>query len=165
MVRKMLLTMLAATGLFAAGAASAADLEDLDFLTGVWRWDAPDGPVEEWWMPAAGHTKVAAFRWVRGDKTIVIELVIIAEEEEGTFLRFKHFGADYTAWEKDAPLTYRLISAESNRAEFRLTAPNPDVPDVFIYERSGDALRFRGTNNPDVDAHSEDLVLMFEKVD
>lgn len=165
MMRKMLLAALAAAGLCGADAALAGDLEDLDFMTGTWRWNAPTGPVEEWWMPAAGNTKVASFRWTQGDKTSVIELVIVSAEEDGTFLRFKHFDPDYAAWEKAEPNVYRLASAESGRAEFRKTSDNPDVPDVMIYERAGDTLRFRGTNNPDVEAHEDDLVLEFEKVE
>lgn len=165
MNRLLRLTVVAVVALSALAPVSAGELDDLDFLTGTWRWNAPTGPVEEWWMPAAGNTKVASFRWTQGDRTSVIELVIVSAEEDGTVLRFKHFDPDYATWEKDEPNAYRLASTGNGRAEFRKISANPDVPDVLIYERAGDTLRFRGTNNPDVEAHEDDLVLEFEKVD
>lgn len=149
----------------ATATALAGDLDRLDFMTGVWRWESPTGPAEEWWMPAAGNAKVAAFRWAQGEKVLVIELVIVSAEEDGTFLRFKHFDADFVSWEKDEANAYRLVSAENGRAEFRLTSDNSKVPQTMIYSRTGNTLTFRGTNNPDLPAHEDDLVLAFEKVD
>lgn len=147
-----------------SGAALASDLDKLDFLTGHWRGDISGAGIEEWWSPAAGGTKIAAFRWVTGDETNVIELVVISEEEEGVILRFKHFNPDYSTWEAGEPNTYRLVSAKESHAEFKRLSPNQDVPDVLIYDRSGDDLTFRGTDNPDVASHPDDLVLAFEKV-
>ncbi len=164
MMGKRILAALAAACCW-LGAASAGDLEKLDFMTGIWRWDSPTGPVEEWWMPAAGATKVAAFRWARVESVATIELTIISAEEDGVFLRFKHFDADYTPWEKDGPNVYRLTSASDNRAAFHLVSENPKAPDAIVYSRSGDRLTFRGTNDPDIASHKDDLVIVFEKVE
>ncbi|MBB5518481.1 DUF6265 family protein [Amphiplicatus metriothermophilus] len=145
------------------GAAQADDLAALDFMTGQWRGTGEAAGAEEWWSPAAAGTKVAAFRWTQGERFIVAELVIISAEEDGIYLRFKHFNADYSVWEEDAPLAYHLVSADGERAEFRLIEPNPRVPAALIYQGLGEELRFRGTNAPDADSHPDDLVLTFER--
>ena len=164
MTAKRILAALAAACCW-LGAASAGDLEKLDFMTGIWRWESPAGPVEEWWMPAAGNTKVAAFRWAQGESVVTIELLVISAEQDGVFLRFKHFDADYTPWEKDGPNVYRLASAGDNRAAFRLVSENPKAPKAIVYWRSDNTLTFRGTSDPDVASHEDDLVIVFDKVE
>jgi hypothetical protein len=149
---------------FASGAA-ASHLAELDFMTGRWRYVAEDSVAEEWWMEASGNTKVAAFRWVRDGKVLAIELVIISEETEGTFLRFKHFGPDFIPWERDEPNVYRLSSVVRDRAEFRRVSGGTSVPLAFIYQRHGRVLTFRGTNDPSVEEAEGDLVLMFQSMD
>ncbi|GAB4516515.1 MAG: hypothetical protein Kow00133_00410 [Amphiplicatus sp.] len=167
MMNGLLKTMAAALAALTCliGAAQADDLAALDFMTGRWRGVGDAAGVEEWWSPAAAGTKIAAFRWTQGERFVVAELVIVAAEEDGTYLRFKHFNADYTVWEKDAPLTYRLVSADGERAEFRIVEPNPRAPDALIYEISGEQLLFRGTNAPDADSHPDDLLLTLERAD
>lgn len=147
------------------GAAAAGDLEKLDFMTGHWRGSVSGSAVEEWWSPAAGGTKIAAFRWATGDETNVIELVVISEEEEGVFLRFKHFNPDYSTWEEGEPNAYRLVSAENQHAEFHRISSNANVPQALIYAREGDRLTFRGTINPEAASHPDDLILAFDKAE
>lgn len=98
--------------------AGAATLSDLDFLDGHWLWDRDGQRIEEIWLPAAGKTKTAMFRWARGDKLVTIELVIVSEEADGVQLRFKHFDAQYVPWEKDAPNHYVLQSVGDRQAIF-----------------------------------------------
>lgn len=98
--------------------AGAATLSDLDFLDGHWLWDRDGQRIEEIWLPAAGKTKTAMFRWARGDKLVTIELVIVSEEADGVQLRFKHFDAQYVPWEKDAPNRYVLQSVGDRQAIF-----------------------------------------------
>lgn len=148
----------------APASAFAGDFDNLDFMTGHWRGEVSGGVVEEWWSPAAGGAKIAAFRWARDEATDVIELVIVSEEAEGVFLRFKHFNADYSTWEADEPNVYPLVSAKDGRTEFRRLTPNEDVPDALIYERKGEGLVFRGADNPEVESHPDDLALAFERV-
>jgi len=142
-----------------------ASLDDLDFMTGRWQRSSSDGVAEEWWMAAEGNTKVAAFRWAKGDKIIAIELVIISAENDGIFLRFKHFGADYEPWEKDEPNTYQLKSVENNEAIFINMAPRQGIPNVMIYRRIDINLEFRGTDDAESETGDSDLILLFHRVE
>jgi hypothetical protein len=145
--------------------AAAGDLDDLDFMTGVWRGAVGSAVVEEWWMPAHGGAKVAAFRWAEQDRVAVIELVIISEEADGTFLRFKHYGVDFVPWEKDEPNVYRLVAATDGEAVFERVSENERVPKGLIYSRTEGGLRFRGTNHAGAGPSEKDLVLDFQAVE
>lgn len=139
----------------------AATLEDLDFMTGRWQRSNADGVAEEWWMEPRGNTKVAAFRWAQGDQLITVELMIISQEEDGIYLRFKHYGAQYDPWEKDEPNTYRLERAGGNEAVFVQITENENAPQVMIYRLTEEGLQFRGTDNTKGDEHESDLVIQF----
>ena len=139
----------------------AATLADLDFLDGHWLATPGDQRIEETWLPAAGGTKTAMFRWTQADRTITIELVIVAAIEDRVELRFKHYDAHYEAWEKDEPNTYELTAAGDGRAVFRRTSANPKVPAYMIYSRTGTTLQFRGTDDALAPESGDDLVLIF----
>jgi len=142
-------------------AAQAATLADLDFLDGHWLAMPRDQRIEEIWLPASGSTKTAMFRWTQVDRTITIELVIVAAIEDRVELRFKHYDARFEPWEKDEPNTYRLIAARDNEAVFQRTSANTKVPAYMIYARDGDTLRFRGAADVDAPGSGDDLVLIF----
>lgn len=142
-------------------AAQAATLADLDFLDGHWLAMPRDQRIEEIWLPASGSTKTAMFRWTQADRTITIELVIVAAIEDRVELRFKHYTARFEPWEKDQPNTYELVEAGDHRAVFRRTSANTKVPAWMIYARDGDTLRFRGTADVDAPESGDDLVLTF----
>lgn len=115
-------------------------------------------------MGAEGNTKVAAFRWAQGETIIAIELVIISAEDDGIFLRFKHFGADYAPWEKAEPNIYLLHSVDSDKAVFINTAPRAEIPNVMTYRKINDDLEFRGSDDA-VSAHNDsDFVLLFHRM-
>lgn len=143
----------------------AATLDDLDFLDGHWLATPEDQRIEETWLPSAGGTKAALFRWTKADRTITIELVIVAAIEDRVELRFKHYDARFEPWEKDEPNTYRLIAAGTNEAVFERTSGNARVPAYMIYIRDGTMLRFRGTTDADAPESSDDLVLVFQRHD
>ena len=149
----------------AGSTASAASLEDLDFMTGRWQRTSADGVAEEWWMAPRGNTKVAAFRWAQDDRLITIELVIISQEESGIFLRFKHYGAEYDPWEKDEPNTYRLQRAGGDEAVFVQVSSNDKAPPIIIYRLTEDGLEFRGTDNTGGASHDLDFVIQFQAVE
>ena len=140
-------------------------MEDLDFMTGRWQQASTGGVIEEWWMASNGNTKVAAFRWAQRNKIVAIELVIISEEDDGIFLRFKHYSADYEPWEKDEPNSYRLHSVERDKAIFINTVPRESIPNVIIYRKTEDGLEFRGTNDIDEKPNSSDLIIGFRRAE
>lgn len=144
--------------------AYGASLDDLNFMTGRWQRSSSEGIAEEWWMAAEGNTKVAAFRWAQDDKIIAIELVIISAENDGIFLRFKHYGADYVPWEKDEPNTYQLRSVGNNEAIFINLAPSQGIPNAMVYRRIDGDLEFRGTNDAESEPSDSDLIILFHRV-
>ena len=146
----------------AGSTASAASLEDLDCMTGRWQRASSDGVAEEWWMAPRGNTKVAAFRWAQGDQLFTIELVIISQEDDGIFLRFKHYGAAFDPWEKDEPNTYRLERVDGNAAYFVQVSSNDKVPPVIVYRMTDVGLEFRGTGKTDGSFQESDFVIQFQ---
>ena len=142
----------------------AESLDELDFMTGRWQRTSSAGVIEEWWMASEGNTKVAAFRWAQDEKIIAIELVIISDEDDGIFLRFKHYSADYEPWEKDEPNIYRLQSVVSDNAIFTNVAPREGLPNAIIYRKSEDGLEFRGTNDLGGKPGDSDLIIDFRRV-
>ncbi len=151
--------------LLANSVVCAASLEDLDFMTGRWQHASSNRVIEEWWMASEGNTKVAAFRWAQGGEIIAIELVIISKEDDGIFLRFKHYSADYEPWEKDEPNIYRLQSVESEKAIFINRVAREGIPNVIIYRKTEAGLEFRGTNDINEKPSSSDLTIVFRRAE
>ena len=143
----------------------AESLDDLDFMTGRWEQKSSNSVLEEWWMASQGNTKVAAFRWAQDNKIIAIELVIISKEDDGIFLRFKHYSADYKPWEKDEPNVYRLQSVGNDKAIFTNTVLREGIPNVIIYQKMEDSLQFRGTNDVNADPSETDLIISFHRAE
>ena len=92
-------------------------------------------------------------------------MVIISKEDDGIFLRFKHYSADYKPWEKDEPNIYRLQSVESENAIFTNVAPREGLPNAIIYRKSEDGLEFRGTNDLDGKPSGSDLIIGFRRAE
>lgn len=116
----------------------APTIAQLEWMTGKWQGELFGGVSEETWMPPRGSTMVGVFRLSRAERTSVVELLLIEEDENGVFLRFKHFSPAYRAWE-EAPLIFRLEEAGPARAVFE--SPNPDQkPRRMTYERTGDTM-------------------------
>lgn len=133
-------------------------------LAGVWREqrEGSAGPahVEEIWSAPQGDNVMGCFRWVAPDgKASMYELLAITAQEDGLFLRLRHFGADLGAWEeRDAPKTLRLVehgpgrlvfAAHEHCADLASVTYDRSEPDVlaievaFVSESSRAPLRFR----------------------
>lgn len=93
--------------------------------------------VEELWSAPAGDNVMGSFRWLAPDGSAAMyELLVITQEEQGLFLRLRHFGAELAAWEeRDEPKTLRLARAEPNRLVFEAHAHCGDLARV-TYDRS-----------------------------
>lgn len=123
-----------------APAPEAATLEDLAWMAGHWRGESErlGGTAEEGWLAPSGGSMAGVFRLVSNGRARVFELVLIEQEEEGIFLRFKHVGPGWKAWEENA-LEYRLTELEGERAAFESTAdaPTPRTPRQVVYRKDG----------------------------
>jgi hypothetical protein len=139
-------------------AAVAPTLAVAATLAGTWVERRPTAQgsvyVEEIWSAPQGDNVVGSFRWLGPDgKASMYELLVITQEEDGTYLRLRHFGADLGAWEeRDAPKTLRLAEAADGRLVFRAHAHCGDLAGV-TYDRSEEdvlaiAVTFAGERSP-----------------
>jgi len=124
----------------AIGAEEAADfsasnmtLGDLAWMEGSWHGRGLGGDIEEHWTAAAGGTMVGVFRLTADLKVRVIEYLMITQEPDRVVYRFKHFGPDYTAWEKDRPLEFTLVAASAKEAVFHSDVADQNSPRRLTY--------------------------------
>lgn len=110
--------------------ASAADPEEgpatlaaVSWMSGAWHGSSDQqGRVDEFWTKPAAGAMSGTFRWVKGEKPIVYELLLLEEDAEGVAMRLRHFGPAMRAWE-DAPLLLRLVEHGEGRAVFETPEP------------------------------------------
>jgi len=121
---------------------SSPSVEDLGWLAGHWAGDSEElgGLAEEGWFGPAGGSMSGLFRLVSGDEVRVFELMLIEQEGDDIFYRFKHVGPGYREWEEQ-PLEYRLIELDERRVVFEsaTSEPESDAPRQIVYERTDDA--------------------------
>jgi len=93
-----------------AAAPAAESLETVAWLAGTWEGALGDDPVTEAWFPPADGAMVGLFRWERGEKVYLYELMRLAETPDGLTLEIKHFGGDFKGWEeKDDAALFDLV--------------------------------------------------------
>ncbi|MEZ5891925.1 MAG: DUF6265 family protein [Parvularculaceae bacterium] len=137
-------------------------LSDLAFLEGHWRGE--NGLVfEETWSTAEGGVMTAMARGVSEGKLAVLEYVIVSEEDGALVMRFKHYGADYSAWEGDGePVTLTLTAAAPRDVTFSADPPSQHVKSVRYF------MPDKKTMQADIDLVEEDgprsFSLVFKRV-
>lgn len=137
----------------------AYTLADIAWIAGHWQGKGFGGRVEEGWLGPAGGTMAGVFRLARDGATPLLEFLTITQEPSGVVYRFKHFSADYSAWEEQ-PITLRLTAASAVSATFENVAPAEGQPARLIYSRTDEAtLRIR------VDAAPEPFTLTLTRVE
>lgn len=116
-------------------ALAAADLSALGWMAGDWREGSAEAGdlAQEVWLTPLGNTMAGAFRLMRGGRVVVQEYLLIEEAGGETLLRFRHFNSDYTTWETDAPLAFRLAESAPGRALFVNRSVVPDEPETIEY--------------------------------
>ena len=91
---------------------------DLAWMAGTWVRQDKEGHLEEIWTSPQDGALLGTFRWHRGGKPWMYELMSIQEEGGTLVFRLRHFDAKFTPWEKQEPLTYTLVSAGDNEVTF-----------------------------------------------
>jgi len=140
----LLLGITVSAGAHRVARASSAPpgVEDLAWIAGHWAGDSEElgGRAEEGWFEPGGGSMSGLFRLVSGDEVRVFELMLIEQEGDDIFYRFKHVSPGYREWEEQ-PLEYRLITLEGQRAVFESTKSEPgsDTPRQIVYHRTDDA--------------------------
>lgn len=152
--------LLAAAPAFAQGPTT----RDAAFLEGHWR-GAQDGlSFEEVWFAPEGDVMTGMARGVNKGRLAVLEYVIIADMNIGTYMRFQHFNADYTSPEmNDGAITLRLVEAKDGDILFRNEDPKEEVQSIRYF------LTAENTLQADIallqDGEPGGFSLTFEKVD
>jgi hypothetical protein len=116
---------------------SAVSLENLAWIAGHWTGDAFGGQAEEGWFAPSGGSMSGLFRLVSGGQARVFELLLIEQEGEEIFFRFKHIRPGWVPVEEEEALSYRLVRLEGQHAFFESTSDQPrqGAPKSFSYAR------------------------------
>lgn len=118
-------------------AAARAKLAELAWIAGRWEAGDAENQLEEIWSAPRADAIMGVFRWVRGDKTWMYELLTVTAEGEDVVFRLRHFNSpNLTPWEeKDGALTYKMVLLEKDKVVFE--NPQRDMPRRFIWLRTG----------------------------
>lgn len=101
-----------------SGSAGGA-LAKLAWMTGDWRSDHKGDVLQEVWSEPIGDSMMGAFRWIKGEKTWMYELITITDEGDTVVLRFKHFNNKMFGWEeKDECLDFTLVRTGKREVVF-----------------------------------------------
>lgn len=131
--------ILGALLLAGAGAAHAARLKDLDWLSGTWHGKLGESRMDEVWTEPEGPSMVGTFRVYKADRAKFYEFMTIDQAGDTLNLRLRHFSGDLTAHEdKTGTLVFGLVSLGKHRAIFENKATTP--PERLTYTRVGKAL-------------------------
>lgn len=110
----------------------AVTLAELSWLQGTWRGEGPGGGLAEihYMAPEAGVLP-SIFRLWSGEELIVMELLSLVEDEEGLVMYIRHFSEDLTPFERDHPLTIRVVEGSPDRLYFEnVRDENPRVSEM-----------------------------------
>ncbi len=154
---RLLIFLLAAPLAFVIPA-QAGKLKNLSWLAGHWAASGESHVEEIWSAPRAG-IMTGMFRLIMDGKPAVLEYVVISEEKDGVFLRFKHFRPDFSTWEgENPPITMKLVEAKEGRAVFRNVRKAENQPPYVSYLQGKDgALTVIVNSPPDKAEDSETL--------
>lgn len=123
---------------------AAPSIADLGWMAGTWVREETGGQyLEEVWTAPVNNSLAGMFRWNRGGKPWMCELMTISLDGEKPVFRLRHFDATLKPWEKEAPLTYPLLKIGENEVAFEDADNAPDHPRRFIYRRNEDKLTVR----------------------
>ncbi len=114
----------------AATASALESLQRLKWMHGEWSSKQGGDTLHETWSTPHGDSMMGMFRWIKGDKVWMFELITITADGNDLVFRLKHFDRGMVGWEeKDESLTAKLTHLSENEV-------------VFDGERKGKALRF-----------------------
>ena len=123
-----------------AASPASSKLAPLAFMGGRWETEFGGDQLEEYWSPPAGDSMMGVFRWMKGGKVWMNELITIVDEGDHVAFRLKHFDAKMVGWEeKSECLTLKLVRASASEVVFEES--KPEQPLRITYRKaSGDVL-------------------------
>ena len=114
----------------AATASALESLQRLKWMHGEWISKQGGDTLHETWSHAHGDSMMGMFRWIKGDRVWMFELITITADGDDVVFRLKHFSRGMVGWEeKDESLTAKLTHLSENEV-------------IFDGERKGKPLRF-----------------------
>ncbi len=97
----------------------AFDIEDLAWMEGRWVCRRNGDVLEEIWSAPTGDCLMGMFRWMKGDKVWMYELMTIIADGDEIVFRLKHFDRKMVGWEeKDKSISAKLTKVSGRRAVF-----------------------------------------------
>lgn len=111
-----------------------ASIADMRWLAGHWEGEAFGGRAEELWAEPVGTSMSGMYRLTRGDKTLLYELMVVAEHEGSLVVRLKHFNADLTGWEEKGEVrSFPLVARREGTFQFQGMSFHPEGDRLTIY--------------------------------
>ena len=115
-----------------AGAASGASVEDLAWMSGTWKGPMGEQILEETWTRPAAGTLAATIRITSGDRTDVVELILIEEAEESLVFRVRQWAPGFVPRSSEPQL---MVLTEIGERRVRFEAPEPRELRSLTYTR------------------------------
>lgn len=137
--------------LAAMGEQTDRRLGDLRFMAGTWGMFDKDHYSEEFWSAPSGTCMMGAFRIVQPDGAVALyELISIAAESGGVFMRLRHFDDKLMPWKTEAagPILLRL-ERTANLDGAAATSRDPRTGETHTYEHEAVFRRVSGSESLD----------------
>ncbi|HEX7586702.1 MAG TPA: DUF6265 family protein [Anaerolineae bacterium] len=94
-------------------------LADLGFISGHSRGEIDGGTADEHWSEPAGDSMMGVYRYIKGGKVQMYELLVIEQTAKGPVLRLRHFNPGLKSWEEKPQVwNYSLIRWTKGEAVF-----------------------------------------------
>lgn len=116
-------------------------LADLSFLEGSWRGGDDDFAFEEIWTAPAAGVITGMARGYAGSELRVLEYIVVAENDDGVVMRFKHYNADFWTREENGPVTLQLTAVSENDVMFTAEPPSETVKSIRYWTPAEDTLQ------------------------
>ncbi len=97
-------------------------------------------------------------RGVSGGQLRVLEYIVVSEEETGVIMRFKHYDADFSTWEKGGPVTLMLTVASDNDVTFSADPPSETVKSIRYWMSDETTLQADVATIEDGEEHGFSLI-------
>jgi hypothetical protein len=119
----------------AAGPGKPIELDQLDWLVGVWRHlPGEDFEFEQHWSAPADDAMMGMFRLISEQKVVVYEFLLIEKLPEGIFLRIRHYRPGMLDVDR---FPYRLKLIKHDQREYVFENPDGERPKRITYRRPG----------------------------
>ncbi len=122
-------------------AAQESAFDDVAFLEGHWEGGGDGFDFEETWYAAEAGVMTGMARGTADGALRVLEYLIIAEEEDGLVLRYKHFNPDYSTWEQEGPIALPLTEAGENDVTFSADPPSQAIKSIRFRMTGADKMQ------------------------